>query len=147
MRVLLANKSNLQAKERHGWTPLHLAVSSAHIEAIQILLQHRTRSDIRDKNWLTPLHLAVQTCELESIRVLLQNGVNVHTKASDDRTALHMASLTGEIAVVRSLLNADATADECALKLAKVGKHAEIVAILDNIVNPSTVTRFSKWLG
>jgi ankyrin repeat protein/catechol 2,3-dioxygenase-like lactoylglutathione lyase family enzyme len=64
-----------------GWTGLHTAAKSAHVDALRLLLERGADPNARESGDNTyPLHWAAAHGHLESVRVLLDAGGDVHGK-------------------------------------------------------------------
>jgi len=60
----------------NGWTPLHAAVFSGHVEVSRLLLQYKADIHTHDKNGRTPLQLA--GWHVTVARLLREHGVDVN---------------------------------------------------------------------
>ena len=81
----------VDTRSMRGYSPLHYAVWSSSLAAVQALLGHGARQDVRNRSsgeaWLecdivgcTPLHLAAVRGNVEAARMLLVDYVSrVHT--------------------------------------------------------------------
>ena len=58
IRVLLADGSNVNARNENRWTPLHEAAYEGHSAAIEIPIFCRANVDARNEGMETPLHAA-----------------------------------------------------------------------------------------
>jgi len=97
--VLLSAKANLEAKDCHGRTPLH-------VETIKVLLDHGAKVDIKASQGLTPVHFACHMGSVEVLRMLVSAGADV--KAKDNyrgQTPLMIASCKGCLDIVQFLLD------------------------------------------
>ncbi|KAH8799780.1 ankyrin repeat-containing domain protein [Xylogone sp. PMI_703] len=89
--------ADLDAKDREGMTPLHMAVqASKNVEMVRALFQHPARRpDISARlyrNKKTALHLAVQfdiSNSLEILNILVENGGDPTWTDGDGNTLLH----------------------------------------------------------
>ena len=100
---LLDAGANINAPEYMGWSPLHSAVSSSNLEAIEALLAARANVDAKAVGGATPLHFAVPLCPTIT-GVLLAGGANPNARTNRDETPLHRAVEAGEIQTVEALL-------------------------------------------
>jgi ankyrin repeat protein len=84
LRRLLAGDRELACSTKPpapfgGWTALHEAVKSTHLEAVRLLLEHGADPNAREAgDNTTPLHWAAATGRRDIIEALLKAGAEVH---------------------------------------------------------------------
>ena len=101
----------VNARNKYGDTPLHLAAETGHIEYVKLLLSMpdidvnaQTVSELIPGRH-TPLHYAVRGGHTECVKLLLaQPGINVNAKDKDGYTPLHYAMKNGNVECVKLLL-------------------------------------------
>ena len=78
-KILIDAGANLDFRNLHGWTPLHLAVHDGeHCEQIYMkLLEKGAHIDSQDTDGNTPLHLAVETENPKTVQNLLGAGASI----------------------------------------------------------------------
>ena len=66
------DKADVNARDKHGLTPLHRAASSGHLEVVKLLVvEFKAGVNARaDRGW-TPLHVATFYGQLEVVRLLV----------------------------------------------------------------------------
>lgn len=74
-----------------GWTPLHYAASSGHIEVIKLLLENHAYIDAESPNGSTPLMMASMYGNPQSVKLLLDEGADPMLKNQIGLTALQFA--------------------------------------------------------
>ncbi|KXZ41606.1 hypothetical protein GPECTOR_367g148 [Gonium pectorale] len=109
MKELLAAGADVNAADKVGETPLHVATSEGHLEVVKELLAARADVNATDKDERTPLHFAASKWHLEVVKELLAAGADVKAANKDAATPLHVASAAGRTAVVEALLKAGAS--------------------------------------
>ena len=57
-----------------GWTPLHYAGSSGHVDMIRLLLEHSAYIDAESPNGSTPLMMAAMYGNDAAVQLLLDEG-------------------------------------------------------------------------
>lgn len=96
--LLLAHGVAVNTKRADGATALHLAAVYGRKEVVQVLLAHGADVNARTKDGITPLHYAKGA---EVVKLLLANGASVDATDSGGNTPLYMAD---ELGVVELLL-------------------------------------------
>ena len=102
---LLKYQANIDADDRYGGTPLHLAIYLGNDAMAQRLLKHNPNVDAEDGDGRTPLHLSVMTGNRAMMEMLLENGANIDAQAGNGATALHVATFHGKATLVSVLLD------------------------------------------
>ena len=106
--------AQVNAKDRYGFTPLHVACQSSNKEAVESLLKHEDINlTIRDGNGDTPLHEACFHGHEEIVKILLNkmktNGkpdvTKVNIKNNAGLTPFHIACREDHYEIVNLLLN------------------------------------------
>ena len=103
--VLLDCKLDINARCRHGQTPLHLALtySTNSSGTIRLLLTYGADPNTRMSDGSTPLHLASSMGMVEDSLLLLEYGADVEAVDGDGRTALQVASENGRYEIMNCL--------------------------------------------
>jgi protocatechuate 3,4-dioxygenase beta subunit len=103
VELLLASKSDVNAKDNQGVTPLHkTAVGSSkdvaeslRVDMAELLLVNNAEVNVRANNGFTPLHWAALYGHRELAEVLLANGAEVNAMNNNGQTPLHWAIANG----------------------------------------------------
>ena len=90
VRLLLAHKAEIDAKEISGMTPLHHAAITGHKDVAALLLAKRAKVDVRDNYGMTPLHRAAQQGHQDVAAVLLANKAEVNAQGENGWTPLRL---------------------------------------------------------
>lgn len=107
MRLLEADRSLIQACDRNGGTPLHIAAQKTNIELIDWLLKRRANVRKRDLRELTPLDRAAISADASNqharrfpsvARLLLEHGAEM---------TIYAAVALADVQRIRELLHAD----------------------------------------
>jgi hypothetical protein len=139
IELLIAQGTNVNARDSNGITPLMLAARSGHSEIVQYLIARGADVHMKDNLGNTPLiDLAGYASEfaLEVIEILIAEGASVQAKNIYSTTALMNAVRNGQSAVVELLLKEGADVDarsktgQTALKLAADSLRKDVVAVL-----------------
>jgi len=112
VKILLSRpgvKNSLNAKDKSGNTPLHIAALVGHAGIVSALLSFppTSKPDPLNSNLETPLHLAAADNNYEVVRLLIANKADVQAKTkdgltpyqvsdSDSESAKEIAKITGE---------------------------------------------------
>jgi len=95
VQKLIRKGADPDAKDKHGWTPLHWAVENGKAEAVEaLLIEAGADPDTKDKDGWTPLHRAAAAEDWnrdEKIKLLLNAGADPKAKNNDGRTPRELA--------------------------------------------------------
>lgn len=98
----------IDARDKYGRTPLHLACKYGRLMRVQELLRVGADPNASDKSMLTPLHYSVRGGHSPVIEVLLaQRQVDPNMMDSAGMTVLHHAAFFGLNEAVSKLLRSD----------------------------------------
>jgi ankyrin repeat protein len=122
VRRLLSVGADIEATNRHGATPLHMACWRGHAQVVKVLRDHGADTEVQDYNIRrTPLHFACVRGHLAVVNELLspndsnatttttigkrksREGANTEAKDNDSDTPLHYASAIGHLEIVKAL--------------------------------------------
>jgi ankyrin repeat protein len=109
VEFLLANKLDVNAKDKGGLTPLHLASNGRKAE---LLLAHGADVNARDDGRRTPLHNAAFSGFKDVMAVLLAHKADVNAKDSGGITPLLINDLYTDIARLLLAAKADVNAKD-----------------------------------
>jgi hypothetical protein len=105
--LLLSEGINVNAANKDGYTPLHVASQNGHAEVAALLIQNKADVNAAQKYGHTPLHIASENDHARVAALLLRNSaIKVNASDKDKMTPLHVASLAGDVEIVRLLLAA-----------------------------------------
>jgi len=89
---ILVRGANINARSKHGYTPLMFTSVYNHAPAVKFLIEQGANLDAKNFQGDAALTLAIQTGDISMIRTLLDAGADVNAKDEDGRTALmHIA--------------------------------------------------------
>jgi ankyrin repeat protein len=98
---------NVEAKDKNGRTPLHIASEKGQIEVVKYLIeQSHANVEAKDKNERTPLHIASENDHIKVAQYLVEQcHANVEAEENEfGITPLHIASEKGHIKIVKYLV-------------------------------------------
>jgi ankyrin repeat protein len=101
-KILISKGSSVN---KTGWTALHYAASSGHIEMLRLLLNQSAYIDAASPNGTTPLMMASKYGNDKSAKFLIQEGADPTVKNNLDLTASDFAEMKGDSALVVFLNN------------------------------------------
>jgi uncharacterized protein len=112
IQKLAAGKTDLNARDGHGRTPLHVATFARQREAIRALARAGADINLLENDRYDGVTIASVADDEETLRVLLQLGASAKLVTSRyDGTALIAAAHLGHDGVVRQLIAAGAPLD------------------------------------
>ncbi|CAG9784425.1 unnamed protein product [Diatraea saccharalis] len=107
----LIEKSNnatrtVNAPDNSGYTALHYAAKSGHIDICGILLKYGACINAQTRSGkATPLHKAATAGKITTVKFLIESGATVDTQDVDGQTILHKAVENKRNELVSFLLN------------------------------------------
>jgi ankyrin repeat protein len=106
--VQLSTKVDWDLNDDIGFTPLHHAVASGHVDVTRKLLEHGAMVNNVNMENRTPLLLALKSGHENVVRLLLENGANVNVMDDRGMTPLQHAVQSEDFDAVRQLISAGA---------------------------------------
>jgi ankyrin repeat protein len=105
---LIKRGADVDAINKMGVTPLHLASYNNSIETAKLLIERGADVDAKGNGGWTPLYQATLYNFIEIAKLLLDRGADVKAKDNDGYTPLHRASRWNRIEIAKLLLDAGA---------------------------------------
>ncbi|KAL8599895.1 hypothetical protein ACOMHN_016240 [Nucella lapillus] len=102
--LLLHPFADINVRDRHYNTPLHVAVCHDCGDAVKTLLENDADVNIRDDIGQTPLHKAIMLGHLNVLEVLLQREPDIYAEARGF-TPLHSACFCNNTQAARTLID------------------------------------------
>jgi ankyrin repeat protein len=137
VKALLAEKTDVNARQADGATALAWAVHRNDVETARLLISAGADPNPANEYGVTPLSLACENRNAVVIEILLKAGANPNAALWNGQTPLMTCVRTGAVDAVKLLLahRADVNAkesieDQTPLMWAAAGKNAEIVRLL-----------------
>ena len=108
VKKLIAEKADVNYKDKNGYTSLHWAATYGHIEVARALIAAKAKVNVQDKDGYTPLHWAAANGHIEAVRTLIAAGADVNAQNNDGNTSLHKAADLVRTEIVQELIAAGA---------------------------------------
>jgi len=128
---------DINTLDKHGLTPLDIAVENNAYESVQTLLNHRANIHRVSDNEETLLHTACYGSDVDIVKLLIGRGLKINVKDKEGNTPLHYACEDDDnLETVKFLLQMHAEINtqnnnhETALHIAIIYNCPEIVAYL-----------------
>ena len=83
--------TDLNSKNRMGWTLLQIAVRNKRSEIAKLLIDKGADVNVRDSRGRTPLHFAVESGQKEIVEALIEKGADVNVMDGRAENALTLA--------------------------------------------------------
>lgn len=104
VRMLLAERTDVNAAQVDGTTALHWAVHRDDLETVRMLIGAGANVKAANRYGVTALTLACTNGNVAIVELLLKAGADANTTVAGGETALMTAARTGNVAVVKALL-------------------------------------------
>ena len=90
VKLLIDNGANINCKDRHGWTPIHIATitSDQMVDVMELLIFHGAEVNAKDDQLRTPLHFAARNVQPEAVKLLMKHGADPHAKDQNGQTPI-----------------------------------------------------------
>ena len=135
--LLLVSSTFGQTPSPDGTTPLHLAVRSNDLPAVERLLRGGANPNAANRYGITPLSLAAESASLHVFNALLKAGADSKAPLAGGQSLLMIAARSGHTDVVKILLDGGAdpnaretTNQETALMWAASENHPGVIKAL-----------------
>lgn len=90
LHLIQSTDTNINQKDKNGYTPLHFAVQSNACDVVKALLLNGANVNIQDKFGNTPLFKSVtENTDLKITQALIHNGADIHIKNVFGYSPLH----------------------------------------------------------
>jgi ankyrin repeat protein len=116
-----SDKSLIDAKNKDGATPLHIAAMKNHEKAVAALIEAGANVNARNQHGETALFRAADRGHRNVVLQLIKGGANVEAKDRGDNTALFKAAAKGHAAAASALLEHGADKNAMGYATGKAG--------------------------
>lgn len=104
INICVANKTNLDVKDRNGRGLLHTAIKRKNNEIVKLLISKGVGLNLQDKKDRTPLHFAIEKGNSETAKLLIESDVDLNLTDYEDKTPLVTAIKNGNIEIAKLLI-------------------------------------------
>eukprot|EP00457_Paulinella_chromatophora_P006558 gb/GEZN01006577.1/.p1 GENE.gb/GEZN01006577.1/~~gb/GEZN01006577.1/.p1 ORF type:complete len:474 (+),score=65.65 gb/GEZN01006577.1/:72-1424(+) len=111
VKILIAAKANVEAKNNDGKTALMWATYKGHTECAEILIAAKANVEATDEGGRTALMLATNGGHTDCVKILIAAKANVEAKNKSGKTALVYANEEGKTEIAKILMPAKANLD------------------------------------
>ncbi|XP_017781821.1 PREDICTED: ankyrin repeat domain-containing protein 17-like isoform X2 [Nicrophorus vespilloides] len=106
VELLIARGSNIEHRDKKGFTPLILAATAGHEKVVEILIKNGAEIEAQSERTKdTPLSLACSGGRYEVVEILLNKSANKEHRNVSDYTPLSLAASGGYVNIIKLLLN------------------------------------------
>ncbi|MEG4215943.1 ankyrin repeat domain-containing protein [Microcoleus sp. Pol14C6] len=95
---------DVNARDKFGNTPLHLAVDRGSQDIAELLIANGARVNVRNAKGQTPLYRAIAIGHNEIAALLINNGTDVNNIDGSGTTPLHKAAHYGNVKILKLLI-------------------------------------------
>lgn len=93
---LITAYANIDAKNKFGMTPLHIAADGGYNKIVELLLKENANINaLEDNNNYTPLMIAVEKNNPSLVQYFIDEGADLNLQDNEGNTALHIAFENG----------------------------------------------------
>ena len=115
VKNLIQNGAEINARDKHKFTPLHYATENGDLEIVQHLLDHGAHIEAKNDVKRPPLLFAVGENHLEVVKCLIEKGAQLDNNEYG-YTALHIAAEYSSLEMVKLLVQNGAKIDKTTIK-------------------------------
>jgi len=105
VELLLSRGTDVNAMDKNGMTPLHVAAFGFNNDITELLLAKGADVNARNKDGMTPLHIAGFWSSRAKVEMLINKGANVNAKDNKEKIPLHYTALEGYAGIADVLLS------------------------------------------
>jgi ankyrin repeat protein len=92
VQKLISKNADVNAKNFHGETPLHISAYRQDLIIMQLLIKENANVNAKDSNGHAPLHIAATFVTIECLKFLVENGANVNEENNSKARPIHLVN-------------------------------------------------------
>eukprot|EP01059_Diplonema_ambulator_P008878 TRINITY_DN18653_c0_g1_i1.p1 TRINITY_DN18653_c0_g1~~TRINITY_DN18653_c0_g1_i1.p1 ORF type:complete len:522 (+),score=125.67 TRINITY_DN18653_c0_g1_i1:49-1614(+) len=134
--IIKEHSASCSSKNRMGWTPLHVAAASGHLDMFNMLVSHGSNHLVSDTSGRTPLYVAAASGNVDVMKRACELGADPNAVNRYGVTPLYDAVAGGRLPVVEALLGLGVSPNACCavestpLHVAADRGHVELIPLL-----------------
>ena len=104
VKILMPNPNNCKlVSDRHGFTPIHIAVTEGHIDIVEYVSRDIRGLNNRNNQGNTPLHIALKIGNFDMVNLLskIVNEKCIELLDHQRRNVIHTAAINGQVEVLK----------------------------------------------
>jgi ankyrin repeat protein len=102
---LLKAGANVNTKDNHGFTALHIASGRGDLATIELLINKGANVSAQNDGGDTPLHDACMNGKIEAAKLLIEKGADVNAKNKSGQNPIYPAAERGNLELVKLLVS------------------------------------------
>ncbi|WP_265029658.1 ankyrin repeat domain-containing protein [Wolbachia endosymbiont (group A) of Philonthus cognatus] len=92
VKDLISRGASLEAKDKKGSTPLHLASWNGNFEVVKYLIKEGANLEVKNYSLRTPLYDASGSGNLDVVKYLVEQGADINAKDIFGKKSIHFAA-------------------------------------------------------
>eukprot|EP00003_Mantamonas_plastica_P011127 TRINITY_DN2071_c0_g2_i1.p1 TRINITY_DN2071_c0_g2~~TRINITY_DN2071_c0_g2_i1.p1 ORF type:complete len:674 (+),score=244.98 TRINITY_DN2071_c0_g2_i1:1585-3606(+) len=106
--IVFGGKPALNALDQNGWTPLHKAAKSGHMNCCKVLVENGANINAETDHGYTCIGLAAREDNMDIVRYLHKNGGNINIPIHEEVTSVQYSAIFEELDQVEDLIECGA---------------------------------------
>jgi ankyrin repeat protein len=102
---LLKSGANVNTKDNHGFTALHIASGRGDLATIELLINKGANVSAQNDGGDTPLHDACMNGKIEAVKLLIEKGADINAKNKSGQNPIYPTAESGNFALVKLLVS------------------------------------------
>lgn len=103
-KLIIVEKFDVNERDQHSRTPLHLASWAGHADIVQLLCENGAQVNATAADDMAAIHFAAQKGHVNALKMLLAGGAKVTLHTRKGLTSLHFAVQGGHNDVIRVIV-------------------------------------------